>query len=410
MNDLALTCQRLTLVLVAGALISACASGPKARTELGPYACDAAGGATPKRQVNIIYIHGASQYTAENRDAFKAQIAAMHQLVRTEFSHYPQIRAGLLNNCTYRLAEAPIVFYWGDIPGEEIERVYDLLQLTGKGERGFVGSQRRRFALALHDVVWLAKGYNTRRLFERLHREVTRVIQAGDDFVLWAHSAGGLLAVHYLGSYLPIVDVRTLGWPARALKGWQGQYFTCVQALYATDLIRVRNDGTLLGVLQDLPSTASANMRRLWPQYLAERADMLRRQTAQTCLPAGRLRGIVTAGSPVALLISMGRNVAGDLVRALTLYLYNLGVSVVNVTHRGDMLGLAVGELPTELRRELGVPIDAEHEGFIVNYTTASGGSFIGAHSWYLRKPKPYVRAWAETYAKGYDRVHPAAK
>jgi hypothetical protein len=74
------------------------------------------------------------------------------------------------------------------------------------------------------------------------------------------------------------------------------------------------------------------------------------------------------------------------------------------------MLGLAVGELPTELRRELGVPIDAEHEGFIVNHTTASGGSFIGAHGWYLRKPKPYVRAWAETYAKGYDRVHPAAK
>ena len=391
----------LTVIIVAG-----CASMPKARQDLGPYACSESDGS---RRLVFAYVHGVGANDEKARANFQDEIENLHRYVLTEFSHHPEIQAGLLDNCTYHIASEPLVFLWGGVTAGERQSVsYD--DLVGADFGGFAGSLRRRLAIALYDISWLNTGYGRALVGEQLNGAIAGGLRDGDALVLWGHSAGGVLITNYLVDRARYVDVNQVDlfkreWLDEALGDF---HLTCFAALFETKLIRLE-EGVFSGMFLDLPPTPGYDFDDTWAEYAREQLARLPDATEAHCLPPGALQLVTLAGSPVAVINPFSPSMESFVIDWAVAALIESGMTLANIVHQDDIIGIRLEGYESfsgRLNSATGAEISVVDPGVSINRVTGSeGANMINAHGWYLAHPEQFVRVWADTLVEAYQET-----
>ena len=350
------------------------------------------------KNIQFIYLHGTGNNSIESEATFFNKTNKLHSYMKPVFEGSLLIKEHFLKNGAYTIAEMSIPFYWGDKTRELVESLNTNLEYT---QRKFSLHQaiRSKIIHVLHDAVWFSQEHSKHIVLDSLHSKVSNSVKGNDGFVLFGHSAGSLITFDYLKYRLPIFNLpEVFQYNNVDLTGINlndHTQNTCLQAFLNSELARFDEDG------QIKPAKELSDK-----SYLNERLKVLDVITPTTCIPDGKLRGVVTFGSPIAIFFSesMVEGREKRLVQKLVKYVYDNDIFWLHINHIDDAIGVALAQKSIDANiAALKSSGDTSKTGFIENNNNKhAGATVINAHMWYWKKPKSFAKLVVETYETGY--------
>jgi hypothetical protein len=372
-------------------------------------------------EIQFIYIHGTNQNNKESRSRFNASVSRLHPQVIRAASQEPLIKSQLLENGQYRISPQTLNFFWGDRSYIAITAMKRNL-LTPQLVSGFLNlAERARIKLnyTLHDAIWLEKDSNKKGVLNDLFQAINDPDGPNhkQPFVLMGHSAGSLLAFNLLLYRLPYLDIQAFATELKvspetmAVIGSQANSFTCLEALMSSSAIRYNAEGNLTPFFKGLePALPDYQLEAYRTQWL----ENLPFYTKLYCLPAERVKGMVTFGSPLTLFYSTVANPKKDenyLTASMMSYMMKRRIFWLHLNHFNDFIGVPIPQkkqILSMIQERLGIsPVLGG--GFLQNKVCVNrGASVLNAHSWYWNKPQAFAQAIVQTYREGYQNWYPS--
>ncbi len=402
-------CDAKTLLIVPALVLVALAAGCSRTGER------VAAGSQPcagEDCIRFVYVHGAAREADGAREDFGEQVARVHEAMRSRLNATAEVRAGLLQDGRRGIAAEPAVYYWADQLRDNVEVVDGIMARIAQEMPSLWTGARIRLAHALHDMVWVDKREHFRLLHDGLHETLWSGPDGGRPAVLFGHSAGALLITSYIHHRARNIDARTLRTVfvhvSPELAEVAADYLrepTCVEALLDIELLTINDRGFLVARLDKslagAAAEAVAERDRIWRLEF----ERLPGRTAALCAPVGRIVGLVTFGSMVALLESYGDDAESRMFSLMIRDTYEQGRFWLNVNHGDDIVGFNVyglEDLPARIGERLGSPVRPA-SGFVASSPPYNdGATLLSAHSWYLREPTGFAALVADTYAQGW--------
>lgn len=375
--------------------------------------------ATEPQAIQFVYIHGTNQNSPQSHTEFNARVSKLHPQVMMAMTDEPLVKIRLLENGQRSISPQTLNFFWGDrsrIAIQAMKRNLLSPQLM-TGLLRLAARARKKLDYTLHDAIWLEKDSNKKGVLNDLFLALdTREQQ---PIVLMGHSAGSLLAFNLLIYRLPYLDIHNFATELKvdpkvlANIEAQGNANTCLEALMSSSAIRYNAEGNLTpffkGLEPTLPESLLQDYRTRWlanlPLY-----------TKQYCLAPGRVKGVVTFGSPLTMFYSTVANPKKDenyLTASMMSYLMAENIFWLHINHFNDFIAV-----PLPGKKQILAMITERlskapnlRGGFIQNTVCMQhGANVINAHSWYWVKPKAFAQSMAETYRKGFQEWYPEEK
>ncbi len=375
---------------------------------------------TVPQPIEFVYIHGTNQNSPESHTNFNQRVAKLHPQIMTAMNHEPLVKSRLLENGKLSISPQTLNFFWGDRSRVAIQAMKRNV-LSPQLMAGFLrlaARARQKLDYTLHDAIWLEKDSNKKGVLNDLFLALNDpdTPDGQQPIVLMGHSAGSLLAFNLLLYRLPYLDIQAfateLNVDPRMLADikTQGTSHTCLEALLSSSAIRYNAEGNLTPFFKGLePSLPESLLQDYRNQWLAN----LPIYTKQYCLAPGRVKGIVTFGSPLTMFYSTVANPKKDenyLTASMMSYLIANNVFWLHINHFNDFIAVPLPEKKQILgmiteRLSLAPTLGG---GFIQNKVCMQrGANVLNAHSWYWNKPRDFAQSIAQTYRLGYQEWYP---
>jgi hypothetical protein len=284
-----------------------------------------------------------------------------------------------------------------------------------KHRNGLAAKVQNNLASMLQDLFWLINARNQVEINDSLNHFIREQVPAGNKVVLYGYSGGAIIDFNYLLSQLPYIDLypsakanKTL--PTEVVEQLNDREIrhTCLQAVLDNQLGQFDHQAQLTLFPNDSEWTSQENQIR----YLNELLPALKKANQSTCLPADRLKGVVTFGSPIAALTARSLNASqGNLYLQLSRFLVEHNIFWVNLNRLNDPLGysLPVSAIEDQLLRQYQLNLYGKDRGFIYsNILFQNRVFFYNAHLWYLKNSQLFSKAIVNNLKSGYEQhLHP---
>ncbi|MBX2861654.1 MAG: hypothetical protein KTR14_10495 [Vampirovibrio sp.] len=373
-----------------------------------------------EKVIDFIYIHGV-KYSGEGReDDFAEQVSELHTYVLEEAAQSEIFQQNVLKDGQYSLNSDPIAFYWGDQFGESELNFLDVqLAWLKESKSGLVSGIQKTVAHVMRDGFWLAKPQNHRKVSLKLHQTIQASLDKGHQVVILGHSAGSIVTHYYALYHLPYIDLHEVAsqdpeTPPESLDALKDPKvrYSCIEALIESDLVRFDKNGNLTAFLDGVDMKDKDQLQQFEQAYTQEKVAQLADYNQKFCIPKDRLKGLVTFGSPNAILSSKGGQSEGDLGLRLFKHAFEQNIFWLHINHHDDVIGFPFPFKNEEVLRIVekveGITVTPKG-GFFFNYSgIKKGANFLNGHFWYFKKPKKFSKAIIDAYEQGYYQwVHP---
>ncbi len=369
------------------------------------------------RPVQIIYVHGAHQYTLESKEHFIEDITEMHKHLLKYGKQSKIINRTLLLDGATDFIDTPEYYYWGDQYGESIKNLDRQINSFHDYYYSMTGNLRRQLVYPLHDLVWLAKPHHRTKIVTGLFEKIKAEINEGNDIVLLGHSAGSVVVFDLALYHAPIINIYQILKESpspsnnKLANVFKDNQYTCAEALLKSKVTRVDEEGQMVGLLKGLELSDPTKVTQWQDEFYAENAPKVLEYTKTYCLPADRLVGLVTFGSPLIVSSSMDGDFENQQITRLADYMIRHGVAWLHMNHFKDFIGMPI-EADTAMQRimsESGNKItNSGRKGFVINSPDKKrGANIVTAHGWYFKSPKSFAKLLVKTYENGIKEYYP---
>lgn len=377
------------------------------------------------QEIVFVYIHGAKNYSKNDQEIFEKKIYKLHSEILKELYDSDIVKEQISENRTLFIEE-PEIFYWGGEVKEDIAKLENEFQIFKDIYEKFSLSSfvRKSLGFALHDMVWLAKSNSKHRIIDDLMGFLKDQRKKNRKVIFLAYSAGSIVlydlmiyTTKYINFYETAKD-RNLPVSFEDLSVSNVPKYTCIKALEKNKMTKVDESGDLIGAFDKIEfedKHDEEGFLMLKQDYLLERLRYLDQYTNDYCIPDNFVAGIITFGSPITVSRSTGGSNIDRAFKPLIKHFYEEDIFWLNINHSKDIFAYPIYSYNDELIfRELDAynPSDHENEinpqgGVIVNnFSKTRGSSILGAHGWYLNKPKSFAKLIVDTYEEAYTSVY----
>ena len=363
-------------------------------------------------EITFIYAHGAQQYTDKQRDKFSQQMAKVHEKLLLKANKSELVYNNLLEAGKLQINPEARIYYWGDKNNENISELRLQLDYFQDYYKKFVGSLRKKLVFPLHDLVWLARSQNKKKIVQGLFEIVKEETDQGKSIVLFGHSAGSIVIYDFIIYRAPLINLyQQLQKSAdkvysEDIEFFKNNPFTCAQALLDAGVGKINEEGDLVGIFAGIVEVEyKPEIAGLKRDLFHERLTLVNKFTQDSCITPKELKGLVTFGSPLAISASMQQSdLEGKQARRLVKYIAKEGIFWLHINHLKDIIGIPISADNFVQEETNKIPIEARPKtpGFLTNNPKKRyGSSFLGAHSWYLRSDDGFSKLIIRTYEKG---------
>lgn len=351
------------------------------------------------QEVSFIYINGSNNNNEKMKNWFFEGINKLHPEMKKSFETDPFTYERFLKSGEDTIKKEPVPFFWGDMSKIEMERLNQELNFAKMFSPKISQLVREGLAYCLHDAIWVSKEHNMNPIVDKLHEEVMREYNKGNQVVLFGYSAGSFVSYEYMLEKSRYIDpdalIETLKMPdiLRESLNKKDVKDTCPDAIEASRLAVLSVSGELI-VNQSV-------------SQVKEIYDNLDEYTEKVCVPNDAVRGVVNFASPFPLFYSE----IGDMDSFITtgskmLYIHMIktGQFLLTVNWANDPLGFPSGKNSKldEIEKALNVNI-ASPKGYVYDKSDKkSRSTFLMAHTSYWRNAKRFSKNVVEAYKKGY--------
>ena len=355
-----------------------------------------------KTKIKFIYLHGSNCNKQKDFDLFRKQISNLHKYVVKNFNKNEVVKENLLENGTLSIDETPDVFIWGDRSKEEINMLYDLLDVSKLFSPKLAQLTRSILGHCLHDAIWVQQYYNMNPILNDLHKEVMSEQSKGNKVVLLGYSAGTFITLRYILTYSPIVDSKMF------LK----EFIVNLTDADRLKMDKINPDKTCINAILSMDSiylkeTEKDVLIRVDEKNFIKEYSKMNEITKQACYDDNKFKGVINFGSPLFLFSSSLTNPQTELGQYSISNLANYiskGHFWLSLNFKEDPLGFSDGSdyYYSSVEEFLGKPIESK-QGFIYDNSKMSANRpFFMAHYAYLTRYKMFAKNMAKSFAEAY--------
>lgn len=390
------------------------------------------GQAQAEPTLSFVYVHGVNNHGENSQQIIYDKFARLHQNLMRSFEREPLSPAILGIQSTAEIEDIPEIFYWYEMSQDavksldnDLSSVWDVFKKKKKGP-GLAARVQNNIAAILQDAFWLINENNQIQINESLNAFIKKKVPPNNKIVLFGYSGGAIIDFNYLLNYLPYIDLYASGiesqhnkeLPETLVEQFKEPQLrhTCLQALLDTQIARYDNRGDLVMFLDHLNLGTPEERQSLRNRYILQNLPALREANQNVCLPANRLKGVVTFGSPVAALSARSlKSLQGYLYLGMSRFLIEKNIFWLNLNRINDPLGYSIPStlIENELQKKFDLNLYGEDRGFIFNNVLFQNRVFFyKAHLWYLRDPMIFSNAIVDSLKMGYQQhlIDPATQ
>lgn len=373
----------------------------------------------PPKQGNLdfVYIHGVGHYTEPQRKEFNQAAHRLHVVFSATAEQNKLFKEEILSKYQLTINPTEHPFFWGDLLLGHIERIDTSIQSIYGLQLSLVDKVQKILYEVMYVGFWFGKDHNQFVITQKLHKYINQEVAPENKIFIMAHSAGAIILYYYLMRHLPYISFSAkfdkTKWEPDVQKELADPSlkYSCLQALEDSGLVVMNKQGKFILFMDNLPLKDKTLEYEFRNAALREGLVRLKKFNKQDCLEAGRLKGVVTFGSPIAGIASKGGDAEGDvLLWEMVRYIYQNGIYWMQVNHAEDPIGFPVNDenILKKIVASEGFLSDFNEKGFLVNNNSyRSSSTFVKAHTWYLQRPDEFSVQIMKAMDRGFKTLIP---
>lgn len=351
--------------------------------------------------LSFIYINGSNNNDEKMKNWYETGVHKLHPVLRKKFIKDRNIKKYYAQLGGLNIQEEPVIFFWGNKSKADLDFVKKQLNLSKAISSSGAYIARSLIAQYLHDAIWVQKPHNMLPILDELNSVVKKEAEKGNSVILYGYSAGTFVTYEYLFNKLPYINLEKL-FTALSVDKDVLEFVkanpmkdTCISALS----YQYAGVGTV--------SSAGHIILNQDKDELKQNYLKINEMTQRACIPEGKVKGVVSFASPLALFYSdvSDPNYEHNFYNKLMVkYIMENGIFTITANFREDPLGFPINRNLTaeEISETIGLPIENPTGVIFDNSSVWSKRPFVLAHTSYWNARGAFSKAVVKSFVNGY--------